>query len=57
MGLEQLVEIVAESSDVGEYGRMAGLDDIGGFSDDLDKLFDPQAEPLVLTGDGGGEES
>ena len=30
------------------------LADIGGFSDDLDKLFDPQPEPFVLT---GGEES
>lgn len=30
------------------------LADIGGFSDDLDKLFDPQSEPFALT---GGEDS
>jgi hypothetical protein len=33
------------------------LADIGGFSDDLDELFDPQAEPLALAGDTGGGES
>ena len=33
------------------------LADIGGFSDDLDKLFNPQSEPLVLAGGTGGEQS